>query len=67
VGWIALGAGMAIGTLTMRSPLYDGPLAKLLGGTDLNWILGFLVAGSTYYALSVTSSLRGSNSHVSTE
>jgi len=67
VGSIALGAGMAIGTLTMRSPLYDGPLAKLLGGTDLNWILGFLVAGSTYYALSVTSSLRGSNSHVSTE
>jgi nucleobase:cation symporter-1, NCS1 family len=50
-GWVALAAGMGVGILTMRSPLYDGPIAAALGGTDLNWLLGFLVAGVTYYAL----------------
>jgi NCS1 family nucleobase:cation symporter-1 len=49
--WIALAAGMLVGTLTMRSPLYDGPIALALAGTDLNWVLGFLVAGGTYLAL----------------
>jgi purine-cytosine permease-like protein len=66
-GWIALAAGMIVGILTMRSPLYDGPIARLLGGTDLNWILGFLVAGSLYYALSIRPSHSGSNTHATTE
>jgi purine-cytosine permease-like protein len=57
-GWIALAAGMLIGALTMRSPLYDGPIATALGGTDLNWVLGFLAAGGIYYALTVTPPLR---------
>jgi nucleobase:cation symporter-1, NCS1 family len=59
-GWIALAAGMLVGALTMRSPLYEGPIAKALGGTDLNWVLGFLVAGGIYYALTK----RGFDSHV---
>jgi NCS1 family nucleobase:cation symporter-1 len=50
-GWIALAAGMIVGALTMRSPLYDGPIALALGGTDLNWVLGFLIAGGVYLAL----------------
>jgi nucleobase:cation symporter-1, NCS1 family len=49
--WIALSAGMAVGISTMRSPLYDGPAATALGGMDLNWVLGFLVSGASYYAL----------------
>jgi NCS1 family nucleobase:cation symporter-1 len=57
-GWIALAAGMLIGALTMRSPLYDGPIATALGGTDLNWVLGFLVAGGMYYALTAKPALR---------
>jgi NCS1 family nucleobase:cation symporter-1 len=57
-GWIALASGMLVGALTMRSPLYDGPIASALGGTDLNWVLGFIVAGGIYYALSVTPPLR---------
>jgi purine-cytosine permease-like protein len=57
-GWIALAAGMLIGALTMRSPLYDGPIATALGGTDLNWVLGFLVSGGMYYALTVTPARR---------
>jgi purine-cytosine permease-like protein len=52
--WIALSAGMAVGISTMRSPLYDGPAATALGGMDLNWVLGFLVSGASYYALAAT-------------
>lgn len=54
IGWIALSAGMVVGVFTMRSPLYDGPIAMSLGGMDLNWVLGFVVGGGSYYALSVT-------------
>jgi len=49
---------MLAGALTMRSPLYVGPIAAALGGTDLNWILGFFVAGGIYYALTATPALR---------
>jgi purine-cytosine permease-like protein len=59
-GWIALAAGMLVGALTMRSPLYDGPIALALGGTDLNWVLGFLVAGGVYQALTARPVLRQS-------
>lgn len=52
-GWIALLGGMAVGILTMRSPLYDGPVAVALGGMDLNWVLGFFVSGTIYYVLFV--------------
>jgi hypothetical protein len=44
----------------MRSPLYDGPIALALGGTDLNWVLGFLVAGGVYQALTARPVLRQS-------
>jgi len=57
-GWTALLTGMLVGALTMRSPLYTGPIAIILGGTDLNWVLGFFVAGGLYYALTATPALR---------
>jgi purine-cytosine permease-like protein len=57
-GWTALLTGMLVGALTMRSPLYVGPIAAALGGTDLNWMLGFLVAGGVYYALTAAPALR---------
>ncbi len=47
-GGIALAAGMAIAALTMRSPLYEGPIATALGGADLSWILGFPVSALSY-------------------
>jgi purine-cytosine permease-like protein len=50
-GWISLSAGMLVGVLTMRSPLFDGPVAMALGGMDLNWALGFFAGGGIYYAL----------------
>ena len=58
-GWIALISGMSVGVLTMRSPLYDGPVATALGGMDLNWVLGFLVSAATYYLLMAAQIRRG--------
>ncbi len=51
-GVIAMTAGMMAAALTMKSPLYDGPIALALGGADLSWILGFPVAALCYWALS---------------
>jgi NCS1 family nucleobase:cation symporter-1 len=50
-GYIALAAGMAAAALTMRSPLYDGPIATALGGADLSWILGLPVSMLSYVLL----------------
>lgn len=50
-GVVALLAGMSIATLTMKSPLYEGPVATVLGGADLSWILGFPVSMLVYGAL----------------
>ncbi|HUN26330.1 MAG TPA: cytosine permease [Steroidobacteraceae bacterium] len=50
-GCLALLAGMAVAALTMRSPLYDGRLAVMLGGADLSWLLGFPVSMLTYLGL----------------
>ncbi len=50
-GCIAVAAGMAVAAMTMKSPLYDGPIATALGGADLSWILGFPVSALTYWLL----------------
>jgi nucleobase:cation symporter-1, NCS1 family len=50
-GCIAIVTGMAVAAMTMRSPLYDGPIATALGGADLSWILGFPVSALVYCAL----------------
>lgn len=52
-GCAALLIGMAVAALTMRSPLYDGRVAVMLGGTDLSWLLGFPVSMLTYLGLAV--------------
>jgi nucleobase:cation symporter-1, NCS1 family len=52
-GAIALIAGMTVAVLTMKSPLYDGPIATALGGADLSWILGFPVSALVYFLLTV--------------
>jgi NCS1 family nucleobase:cation symporter-1 len=50
-GCVALAVGMLASALTMRSPLYDGPVARLLGGADLSWVLGFPLSCAVYIAL----------------
>ena len=42
---------MTAATMTMKSPLYDGPIATALGGADLSWILGFPVSALCYWLL----------------
>jgi NCS1 family nucleobase:cation symporter-1 len=50
-GYIAVAAGMTAAAMTMKSPLYDGPIATALGGADLSWILGFPVSALSYWLL----------------
>ncbi len=50
-GCAAILAGMAIAVLTMKSPLYNGPIATALGGADLSWILGLPVSMLVYWLL----------------
>ncbi len=33
----------------VNSSLYEGPIAKSLGGADISWIVGFVVAAGLYY------------------
>jgi nucleobase:cation symporter-1, NCS1 family len=47
-GYAAILAGMTIAALTMKSPLYNGPVATALGGADLSWILGLPVSMLVY-------------------
>ena len=50
-GGVAVLVGMSVAALTMKSPLYDGPIATALGGADLSWVLGFPVSMLVYAAL----------------
>jgi nucleobase:cation symporter-1, NCS1 family len=59
-GCIALAAGMLVAAMTMKSPLYNGPLARTLGGADLSWLLGFPVAGLIYALLTLMLERRSS-------
>lgn len=52
-GGVAVAVGMAAAAMTMKSPLYDGPVAIALGGADLSWILGFPVSALCYLLLTV--------------
>jgi purine-cytosine permease-like protein len=49
--WIAFAAGAALAALTMKSPLYQGPLNRLLGGMDLSWVLGLTTSAGVYALL----------------
>jgi NCS1 family nucleobase:cation symporter-1 len=48
-GCIALLVGMTAAAMTMKSPLYVGPIATALGGADLSWMVG-LAASALIYA-----------------
>jgi purine-cytosine permease-like protein len=61
-GCIALAAGMLVAAMTMKSPLYNGPLTQALGGADVSWLLGFPIAGLIYAVLTLTLERRSSKS-----
>lgn len=41
--------GIAIQLPFVDSPMYTGPLAQLVGGIDISWIVGLLVVSPIYY------------------
>jgi hypothetical protein len=43
-------AGMAAAVMTMKSPIYDGPIAVALGGADLSWLVGLPTSVLCYLA-----------------
>jgi purine-cytosine permease-like protein len=49
-GCIAMTAGMAAAVMTMKSPIYDGPIAGALGGADLSWLVGLPTSVLCYLA-----------------
>jgi NCS1 family nucleobase:cation symporter-1 len=50
-GCISIAAGMGVAAMTMKSPLFDGPIAIALGGADLSWFLGLPVSALVYWLL----------------
>jgi NCS1 family nucleobase:cation symporter-1 len=36
----------------MNSTFYVGPIADWMGGAEISWLLGLVVAGGLYYAFS---------------
>jgi purine-cytosine permease-like protein len=48
---VAYVIGILVQIPFMNTPLYTGPVAGLLGGADLSWIIGLMATGPIYYAL----------------
>lgn len=54
VNWTAIGIYLlaaAVEVPFMNTTIYEGPIAKALGGSDIAWIVGLAVAGGTYLAV----------------
>ncbi|AEW03658.1 permease for cytosine/purines uracil thiamine allantoin [Sulfobacillus acidophilus DSM 10332] len=54
VNWRAMVAfvvSVAAEVPLMNTTLYQGPLSKLMGGADISWLVGIVVAGALYYGL----------------
>ena len=43
--------GVAVSIPFMNGPYYEGPVARLIGGADLSFYVGFVVAAGVYYGL----------------
>jgi len=50
-GWGAMLGGVIVSLLTVNAPVFEGPIAKALGGADFSWLLGFWFAAAVYVVL----------------
>ena len=50
--FVAYVIGVVIQVPFMNSSLYVGPIANWMGGAEVAWVLGLIVAGGLYYLLS---------------
>jgi purine-cytosine permease-like protein len=48
---VAYVIGILVQIPFMNTPLYAGPVAGLLGGADLSWIIGLIATGPIYYVM----------------
>ncbi len=46
--------GVVIQIPFMNSSLYVGPIANWMGGAEVAWVFGLVVAGGLYYLLSAS-------------
>jgi len=52
--WVALGCylfGVAVQIPFLNQALYEGPIAELLGGADISWIVALVATSVVYYFL----------------
>ncbi|MFJ3957243.1 purine-cytosine permease family protein [Arthrobacter sp. NPDC090010] len=49
IALISYAVGVLIQIPFLSQSLYTGPITKLLGGTDISWIVGILVTAAVYY------------------
>jgi NCS1 family nucleobase:cation symporter-1 len=66
-GCMALLAGMTAAAMTMKSPLYTGPIALALGGADLSWLVGLPLSALVYAGLRLFSERRAHTLGLATE
>lgn len=50
--FVAYALGVLVQVPFMNSSLYVGPIANWMGGAEVTWIIGLVVAGGLYYVLS---------------
>ncbi len=50
-GILCLVIGYVLGALFANTPMFVGPIAKVLNGMDFSWIVEMIVAGGLYYIL----------------
>jgi NCS1 family nucleobase:cation symporter-1 len=43
--------GIGVQIPFVSNPLYTGPVAKLLGGADLSWLVGLALTSGVYYLM----------------
>ncbi|HZS80158.1 MAG TPA: cytosine permease [Herbaspirillum sp.] len=58
IGFVAMTPFFYIVDATMNQEIFVGPMARLMSGVDIAWLVGLAVAGTTYYALSRSLHLR---------
>jgi NCS1 family nucleobase:cation symporter-1 len=52
VNWRTIGAyaiGVAVEVPFVSTTFYTGPLVERLGGADVSWVIGLVVASALYY------------------
>jgi len=66
-GWIAYGLGIVVSLPMISSELYVGPVAEMLHGADVSYVISMLVAGVAYWCMHALPSSNKNNSLLQVE